>query len=570
MTAIQITFSAGRFHATPWGRHVNEGAEEWPPSPWRLLRALIATWKTKAPEIADNTEMQGLLENLGRPPEFCLPPATFSHTRHYMPWFKKGPGDRTLIFDSFVAVGRDTPVTILWPDFDLTEDQARILATLLPLLGTLGRSESWCEARLLERDAAATIIPNCRPISDANCDGEVVRVLGLDPPTAFQNQKNPPLQRSAGKGKAKATTRLALYDPDWHICMETLWLHQQRISMPPGARWLDYVRRKDALAQPRITRAPRPDERPPIQVARFALDSAVLPLVTETLRIAEAARVALMSRHGWIAMEGDTKGKSAVFSGKHADGSLLADHSHAYYLPTDEDGDGRLDHLTVVASAGFPAAELQALDSLRQIKTKDSEDSGHPLRVILTGLGRLDEFFPGPMKPASTWVSATPYLSHRHPKTRGSKRDCPEQLASHALFVEERLREDIERLLERREDLKGIAIDQVKVAPLLDENGVFRLGARGHRPIEFQRFRRKHGDDGGKRLSGAFAIEFPRAVRGPIALGHSCHYGMGLFLPWDENDFDSYKAMCARHPRLGSFTEEHLRMLHFRWFAAHD
>jgi CRISPR-associated protein Csb2 len=567
MTAIQITFPAGRFHATPWGRHVNEGAVEWPPSPWRLLRALIATWKTKAPEIADDTEMRGLLENLSRPPEFCLPPATFSHTRHYMPWFKNG---RTLIFDSFVAVAKDAPITIFWPDLELSDEESLILATLLPLLGTLGRSESWCEAHLLEPDAAAAISPNCRTISGANGDDEVVRVLGVDPETAFQNDRNPWHNEITGKGKTKTTKRISLYDPDWHICMETLWLHQQRMSMPPGTRWLGYVRRKDALAQPKTRGVLRSSERPSIQVARFALDSAVLPLVTETLRIAEAARGALMSRHGWIAMEGDTKGKSAVFSGKHADGSPLTDHSHAYYLPTDEDGDGRLDHLTVVATAGFPAAELQALDSLRQIKTKESEESGHPMRVILTGLGRLDEFTPGPMKPVTTWVSATPYLSHRHPKTRGSRKDSPEELVSHAVFVEARLKEDIARLLERRDDLKDISIDQIKVAPCMDENGVFRLGARGHRPIEFQRFRRKPGDDGGKRLCGAFAIEFPRAVRGPLALGHSCHYGMGLFLPWDENDFETYKAMCARHPRLSNFTEEHLRMLHFRWFVAHD
>jgi CRISPR-associated protein Csb2 len=47
MLALAIRFPAGRFHATPWGRHVNEGAAEWPPSPWRLLRALVATWKRK-------------------------------------------------------------------------------------------------------------------------------------------------------------------------------------------------------------------------------------------------------------------------------------------------------------------------------------------------------------------------------------------------------------------------------------------------------------------------------------------------------------------------------------------
>jgi len=28
---IKLNFPAGRYHATPWGRHVNEGVAEWPP-----------------------------------------------------------------------------------------------------------------------------------------------------------------------------------------------------------------------------------------------------------------------------------------------------------------------------------------------------------------------------------------------------------------------------------------------------------------------------------------------------------------------------------------------------------
>ena len=48
MPIIKLNFPAGRMHATPWGRHVNEGAVEWPPSPWRILRALVATWHLKA------------------------------------------------------------------------------------------------------------------------------------------------------------------------------------------------------------------------------------------------------------------------------------------------------------------------------------------------------------------------------------------------------------------------------------------------------------------------------------------------------------------------------------------
>ncbi|MDQ3151354.1 MAG: type I-U CRISPR-associated protein Cas5/Cas6, partial [Actinomycetota bacterium] len=54
-TTLVLTFPRGRYRATPWGRHVNEGAVELPPSPWRLLRALYATWRTRAPELAEGT-----------------------------------------------------------------------------------------------------------------------------------------------------------------------------------------------------------------------------------------------------------------------------------------------------------------------------------------------------------------------------------------------------------------------------------------------------------------------------------------------------------------------------------
>jgi len=45
---LVLTFPWGRYHANPWGRHVNEGAVELPPSPWRPL---CATWRTRAPEL---------------------------------------------------------------------------------------------------------------------------------------------------------------------------------------------------------------------------------------------------------------------------------------------------------------------------------------------------------------------------------------------------------------------------------------------------------------------------------------------------------------------------------------
>ena len=63
MTAIELRFPAGRFHGTSWGRHVNEGVAEWPPSPYRLLRAMYDAWQRKHPELPES-KISGLLKAL--------------------------------------------------------------------------------------------------------------------------------------------------------------------------------------------------------------------------------------------------------------------------------------------------------------------------------------------------------------------------------------------------------------------------------------------------------------------------------------------------------------------------
>jgi CRISPR-associated protein Csb2 len=539
MTTISIRFLTGRFHATQWGRHVNEGVPEWPPSPWRLLRGLIATWKTKCSDL-DTSLAEKVLRHLATAPDFALPPATVSHTRHYMPWDKNYAGHTTLVFDTFVALPASAEVLVCWPQEDLRLEERNALSAWLEKVSYLGRAESWCEMRLLtdleEQHAIESNQFNCRQLGTQSPEKhtEIIRVHCPDPATAFLSTHTP---------KTKKAPKMPIYDPDWHICGETLWHHAEKWAEAPGSKWIRYTRPADCF---KISHAPRkPTQRgTKPQIARFALDSTVLPLLTETLGVAESARIALMSRYGWITVNENIKGKSEIFSGKDQAGNRLSHHGHCYFLPTDDDGDGRLDHLTLVAAYGFEKDELAAIHSLREIKSNKREKSGHALGVVLLGTGMLtDTDSPYPLKLSSIWVSATPYLCHRHPKTRGTKKDSADELASHAAFTEARLREDIGRLLERRPDLRDISITDVKISPLLDEQGVFRLGSHQRRPIEFQRYRQKSDDDGGKRLCGAFVIEFPREVVGPIALGHSCHFGMGLFTPWKEDDSESLRVL---------------------------
>src|SRR6058998_1470274 len=106
MTVILLQFPAGRFHATPWGSHVNEGAVEWPPSPWRLLRALIATGFAKA-QVPDPVPAEHPLRRLvaalaSTLPTYRLPRGVGTHTRHYMPLgvFDKGREKTTLVLDT--------------------------------------------------------------------------------------------------------------------------------------------------------------------------------------------------------------------------------------------------------------------------------------------------------------------------------------------------------------------------------------------------------------------------------------------------------------------------------------
>ena len=137
---MRLTFPAGRYHATPWGRHVNEGVPEWPPSPWRLLRALVAVWRRTCPDLSE-TRVRQVLEALTEAPRFRLPPHRVAHTRHYMPWEKKGPADRTLVFDTFVAVGRRDPLFVGWLGAEIASDDRAVLARMLDNLSSLGRAE---------------------------------------------------------------------------------------------------------------------------------------------------------------------------------------------------------------------------------------------------------------------------------------------------------------------------------------------------------------------------------------------------------------------------------------------
>ena len=146
MLAIQFDFTANRYHATQWGRHVNEGVLEWPPSPWRILRAIVATWRRTLPDLPEDRVVPLLEQLASEHPHYRLPPASTGHTRHYMP-YNEGIRERTtLVIDSFVAIQPAEPVVALWPGIELDQRQTGDLTAILRNMPYLGRAESWVDA----------------------------------------------------------------------------------------------------------------------------------------------------------------------------------------------------------------------------------------------------------------------------------------------------------------------------------------------------------------------------------------------------------------------------------------
>lgn len=490
--AIALSFPAGRFHATAWGRHVNEGTPEWPPAPWRLLRALVAVWKrTLQDDVFVNEHLPTALAKLVTPPLYRLPAATLAHTRHYMT--QRQRGDTAMVFDGFIAVPPSSEVGVLWPQAELLPSEQEALSRVLNRLNYLGRAEGWCAARLcdnwemLEGEPCAWISAGTGEIHGSTARGtEAIRLLCPNPSTW-----------NAWDYRDDAYTP----DPRWNLLAETADFHAEGWSDPPGSCWVTYLRPAQALAPPPPQRRIVVSESRP-HLIRLGLDGVVLPRVTETVYVAELARRRVQGIFGKL-FDGAS---SPVFSGKQDDGAPLAEHRHAFFLPVDDDSDGRLDHLMLYAAEGLDPREMRALDVWRRARGPGSI----LLNVVWLG---ADDPSTRWMGPARLWRSVTPFIATRHYKERGTRRDT---------FPRERLAE-----MNLREELVRRALPEpARVTPLP------ALPLPGSRSLNWRDFRQQRVFGDGRRgneFGKGFEIEFAEPVQGPIAVGYACHFGLGLF-----------------------------------------
>lgn len=144
---IEQHFPLGRFHATRWNQSPFEDPfGEWPPSPWRFLRALAARSFQYERETGDLPPSRDRLLNAlaQSPPSFYLPPTSGRGPalKQYQPtavaWTdanKKKAAymtpKTTLIPDHYRVLPEDDPVVWIWSELDLDAACLELLDGLL-------------------------------------------------------------------------------------------------------------------------------------------------------------------------------------------------------------------------------------------------------------------------------------------------------------------------------------------------------------------------------------------------------------------------------------------------------
>lgn len=469
---LAFRFPLGRYHATPWDRAVNEGASEWPPSPWRILRALVATWHIRWRDLPESA-LDGLLDSLADPPSYRTPPAGAGHTRHYLPGLdhRKGEvGSTALTLDPFLRVGHQDNLLVRW-EVELDGEQREVLRKLAELVPYLGRSESVCEARLLDEDQ--------------------------EPDASWWHPDT-----TAGPNR---TRLLAATRPVSRQALEvtTEGLRKQRRTLPPHTRWVSYSA-GDRLLGPE--REDRVGAGLRVTAIRFAvMGQAPLAITHGVLLADEAHRQAgnQLERAGI-----PDERRQEIMGTRRA----ASDHRHAHWIPMGGSGETAafVQNLVVWVPSGLGTDEVRAVLALRSLSGQRGGEDGYRLRgfpkvrLLFQAAGRIEDVAPELCGyQTRVWRSVTPYLPvrHRHPN-----RETLDGFLSADVAVELGYR-----------DLPAAAT-------------MTRTALTAAQVNQFRRYRME------ERLARSrpgvgLRLEFASPIPGPLLLGQLSHFGFGVFEP---------------------------------------
>jgi CRISPR-associated protein Csb2 len=627
---LKQTFPLGRFHATPWRVNpFDDPHGEWPPSPWRLVRGVVARWYQWWREDADaaGQSPDALIQALCKCDfSFHLPVHTWrgSPVRQYFPAeFGMDPPNfkayektfdltRPVSYDKLARAGVDEIEGGVVVVRVTTSDAKASIETIIgnrvsewmPSGGALyearfkpekpiskalrselskskksgaeivsvegcnvlirvkkAKSKKSVEQLLGDprsnwtpRHADPGLLGYTRSLSQDNyvClssgeDGTIWWFLEGDQwNTNLAKALNECLKRMTYFGRAEAFTRVAVEMNPTNAPAPNCTLMERRIpgaapvlvpessatrkdiervtddsetvkrSVPPGARFLYATRPARPAARPAgaLRRTYRETN-----LIQFAIGWNVPPEARAIVRLTAKLRGAALKEMlriltgdpqvTWSKAPRDVRAEAAAMAGKDPDCKPLKGQRHTEYLVWCEDGEPvRL--LAWRDGRPFHEKEQEALlrAAGRQFSWAASGDRADVWKVRLVPLDRAVPLPPGfDGATAAVWESVTPYVPPRH-HMRGGK---------------PRLRESSEHQVRRELSLRGFGeAELVAVEELGDPEWV---------AVHLPRKERSRSAFIGDRRGYRLRLGFPSPVTGPIRLGHSSSFGLGLFRP---------------------------------------
>ncbi len=504
---LRQSFPLGRFHATPWRVNpFDDPFGEWPPSPWRLVRAICARWYQWRREVGERSpeEIVNLIGAIcSSKYAFRLPTVASlgPGLRQYQPaqfgWHpaeKKKAGIRdygkTLVQDNAWCVPADaSDESAVWWFIEgehWTTEVLDILDACLARVIYFGRAESLTN---IERHTKANSIrPNCQ----LHCEPSSSRSAPVLVPLSGASRED--VERITDNPLAKGRTA------------------------PSGATW-NYAE----LPTPIMLRefAARKNKTPTTSLIQFAVGTAVSPAPRSVARLTSRFRSRVLTQFvrlctgdrkvTWATAKAGIRAEASMLSGKDSKGiPLKGRHRHAAFLGWIEDG--AITRLMVWRPPDIPFSENEQIAILQAAEREFSWAAAGPKtsedwRVRLVPLDRAVPPPPGFNGTVQAWESVTPYVPPRHHLRKGKLRPT----------------ESITCQIQRELKLQGFpGADKATV-----KHNAEPIWVSVHTPSKSHQQRAFMGQRPGYRVR----IEFPSAVSGPILLGHSCHFGLGLFQP---------------------------------------
>lgn len=510
MLTLRLSFPWGRYYAHPWGQNPARITEaEWPPSPWRLLRALAAAWFRAHPGQGPSAELILTLETLGKElPTFILPKVSFSRAIHYQPNYGVTPKDdaslakykRVRHENHFVVVGG--PVLIRWEMNGVSEETAHtarsLISEIADCVSYLGRAESVCELQVENQEGE-----NADLAQVAVHEGKPCRRIGPDYRDAFCPVAGVFQAADLWQRRSGCTTPSSA---PVHLVQDLLDAPQ---PLPDGAAWYSY-QMPTGWPQRFVTRHAHPARpmRKGSRIVAHFLDFSLqcrIPVPTKhVVSLATAFRAAAIRNF----KRGDANLQSFALSGHDRPEGLDGNHLHAFYLPIPNSAGNALERLRVWCLRGFTQREIDAMLAVGALYWADAR---FPVRPVLLNVSRT---LPS-MKCSTRWNSLTPFVAPRywHRKRNGRVRESlvPDRQLAHCL---------------RENDGP---IDCIVSPMTLGVNRDWEV-CKIHLPsaacVEPE-----------SRIGVRLQLAFAKPVALPLpAYGHSCHFGLGLFVPGDQKE----------------------------------